>query len=258
MKWRVETGTDIAMLGAWDRSRNNQPMAKRWGKEFDLTLEADAVAGHLFLIHTGADCGGPVEVLIDEEMQPELRDEMIALPGKFLLRVPTGRLVVGGVEDYRSTKPRITDELSDVRILAGDYVVESFTGPEENIPVTPTNKELKQLLGEEDFHYYNRVQKQGCLTLLLFPALWPFIGWKLAAGITVLVVFGYFYINEKLFLRRNKRYQQILKTVNEAHAKAGSKGSPIFLFQLLRVDAVGDLKGGSIDLRAVAPHKQKT
>ncbi len=258
MKWRVETGTDIAMLGAWDRSRNKQPMSKQWGKEFDQALEADAVAGHLFVIHTGADCGGPIEVLIDEEMQPEWRDEMMALPGKFLLRVPTGRLVVGGVEDYRSTKPQITDENSDVQILAGDYVVEGFTGPEENIPVTPTNKELKQLLGEEDFRFYNRVQKQGCLTLLMFPALWPFIGWKLAAGITVLVVIAYFYINEKLFLRRNKRYQQILKTVNEAYAKAGAKGAPIFLFRLRRVDAVEGLKGGSIDLSAVAPHKRKT
>jgi hypothetical protein len=262
MKARIETGTDIAMLGAWDRSRNEKPLEKQWGKEFDQFLEADANAGEVFVIHTGADCGGPVDVLIDEQIPQEFRDQMSVLPGEFLLRVPSGRLVVGGIEDYRSAKPKITDSnTSEAQIPAGDYGVQAYIGPEENIPVTPSKAELKRLLGEEDFRYYNRVEKQGCLgylTLLLFPVLWPVIGWMFAAGLTALVVIGFFYVREELFLRRNERYRRINTAVNDAYVKAGAKSTPIFVFRLRRVEPMHGLEGGSIDLNIVRPPVEKT
>ena len=249
------------MLGAWDRTRNEKPMEKQWGKEFDQNLETDSNAGEVFVIHTGADCGGPIDVLIDEEIQPEFRDQMSPLPGEFLLRIPSGRLVVGGVEDYRSTKAKITDSItSEVQIPAGDYGIKSYVGPEENIPVTPSKADLKRLLGEEDFRYYNRVEKQGCLgylTLLLLPALWPVIGWLYASGLTALVVIGYFYVREELCLRRNERYRRINKAVNDAYVKAGAKSMPIFVFQLRKIEAMDGLRGGSIDLNFVRPPSEK-
>lgn len=99
MKARIEAGTDIAMLGAWDASRSANPLAKLWGKEYGADLKADTEAGHLFFIATGADCGGPIDVFVDPDPPPETRSEMTLLPGEFLLHVPSGKLVVGGVED---------------------------------------------------------------------------------------------------------------------------------------------------------------
>jgi hypothetical protein len=36
------------MIGTWDASRNGSVLSKRWGKQFDETLERDAAEGHLF------------------------------------------------------------------------------------------------------------------------------------------------------------------------------------------------------------------
>jgi len=259
MKARIETGTDIAMLGAWDSCRNEKPLAKLWGKEFQQTLESDAKEGHLFVIHTGADCGGPIDILLDEEIPLEFRDQMTRLPGEFLLRAPSGKLIIGGIEDYRSPKPKITNAESELRIPPGDYEIRSYIGPEENIPVTPTKTELKRLIGEENFRYYSRIERQGCLgylTILLFPALWPAIGWKVAAGLTILVVLGYFYFREVL-LRKNERYQRIKKIENDAYLSAGAKSTPLFVFQLRKLDEIGDLKGGSIDVSKLHPQAEK-
>jgi hypothetical protein len=102
MKARVEAGTDIARIGAWDASRNDTVVAKRWGKEWDRMLEEDAARGDLFLIDTGADGGGPIDVYCDTEVPPEARAHTRLVAGEFLVCVPTGRLMVGGLEDYRS------------------------------------------------------------------------------------------------------------------------------------------------------------
>jgi len=253
MKARIDTGTDIAMLGAWDASRNASPLKKLWGKEYDSNLKSDADAGHLFFIATGADCGGPIDVLVQEDIEPEIRKEMTLLPGEFLLCVPSGTLVVGGVEDYRSTRPRITGDSSLMRIPAGNYLVKAHRGPEENIPVTPTKEELKELLGEEDFQYHQRSIRNGCLgylTLLLWPILWPLIGWKLATGVAVVVVVGWFLIRERIFLRYDERYQRINKLVNDAYQKADAQGPPIFLLELRPLENSAGKQGGSIDLHS--------
>src|SRR5260221_12587956 len=121
MRTRIEAGTDIAMIGAWDAGRDDGEPAKLSGKKFQAALNSDAEAGQLFFIQTGADGGGPVDVFVDEEIPPQLRRQIRLNPKEFLLRIGSGRMMVGGVEDYRSSQPRITGPDSVANIPAGDY-----------------------------------------------------------------------------------------------------------------------------------------
>src|SRR5687767_5600663 len=102
MHRRVDAGTDIAMVGAWDQSRQAPEVCHANPPLEASLLESDAKEGHLFVIHTGADGGGPIDVYIDAEVPSSIRKKNNAKEGgvkEFLLSVPTGKLVVGGVED---------------------------------------------------------------------------------------------------------------------------------------------------------------
>jgi hypothetical protein len=59
MKARVDVGTDVAMVGAWDAQRNADPAAGSALGNASSVLEADAAKGHVFVLHTGRDGGGP-------------------------------------------------------------------------------------------------------------------------------------------------------------------------------------------------------
>ena len=126
MKARIDAGTDVAMIGAWDAQRRSDPFSPSEQKHLLKTLEADAVQGHLFLLHTGADGGGPVDLYIDEAVPPDVEGTLERLGGEYLVAVPSGALVVGGVEDYRSAKPGITGADSIVRMPAGDYALRCY------------------------------------------------------------------------------------------------------------------------------------
>ncbi|PWU10578.1 MAG: hypothetical protein C5B50_25245 [Verrucomicrobia bacterium] len=138
MKTRIDAGTDVAMIGAWDTSRNDSPFPKTSFKKMMRALHEDAQAGHLFLIRTGADGGGPIDVYVDEPLPESALAQTRRAEGEFLIRVPTGQLVVGGAEDYRSSKPRITGENSIVLLPAGDYCLRCYIGTEEEwVPEGP-------------------------------------------------------------------------------------------------------------------------
>ena len=97
---RIDVGTDVAMIGAWDSARDDVPLNGARGPLADV-LRRDAAEAHLFLIHTGGDGGGPVDVYVDEDVPAAALEHGRAVDGTFLLSVPSGRLVVGGGEDYR-------------------------------------------------------------------------------------------------------------------------------------------------------------
>lgn len=248
MAARIEAGTDVAMIGAWDASRNDAVIAKRWGKEWDRILEDDVAQGHLFLIHTGADCSGQIDVYWDTEVPPEARAHTRPIVGEFLICVPTGRLMVGGVEDYRSDKPKITGEDSIVDVPSGNYALRCFVGTEENGSDAPVSSQLEKALGSDDYRYSRSMTRRGCLgyfTLLLYPLLaFPF-GWKVALPSTVVILLAYLYIHDRA-LKRSVRYQRILRMENEVFRDARKKESPAFVFELRRLEGVTDLKGGSV------------
>src|SRR5512133_1821196 len=87
MKARVDAGTDVAMIGAWDADRG-----------------ADAEQGHIFVLHTGADGGGPVDVYIDEPVPADVMQRLTPIGDELVLALPSGTLIVDGVEHYRARK----------------------------------------------------------------------------------------------------------------------------------------------------------
>ncbi len=239
------------MIGAWDASRNDGTLSGVWGKSLDKTLEADAAAGHLFLIHTGGDGGAPIDVYVDEEVPVEDQKQTRPLGGEFLVSVPTGRLVVGGVEDYRSGKPKITGEQSIVSIPGGDYLLRCHLGVDEEGFQPPSRPELEAAVGMEEYRYYRKVNRLSCLgylAVLLFPVLTFFQGWKSALAITGVTVVAYFYVQDRFVLKRNTKYQRIAQAVKEVWQRASRAQPPAFLFELHRVEGRKELKGGSIRL----------
>jgi hypothetical protein len=253
MKSRIDAGSDIAMIGAWDAGRNDSALTKASGRKLDEALEQDATAGDIFLIHLGGDGGGPIDVYVDSPVPTEALTETRPADREFLLRVPSGRLIVGGVEDYRSGKPKITGPNSVVVVPPGDYALRCHIGPNEGNFAPPTRKELKAALGEEDYAYFSRIDKMrllGYALVLLFPVLTFPLGWKWALLITAVVFLVYFYVQEEVVVKRNARYQKISERFNQLFRKAKEKERPMFILDLRRIPEPLNLTGGSIRVDA--------
>jgi hypothetical protein len=232
MKARIDAGTDVAMIGLWDAQRSATPLTPAESKKFADALEADAGQGHVFVVHTGGDGGGPVDLYIDEPIPADVQERLEPGAGESVLILPTGALTVGGAEDYRSAKPRITGANSVVQVPAGKYSVRCYALNEEESPATEAA--LRKRVGREDIEYYDRVNKRGCAAgaalLLLFPILWFPLGWKLALPITVAVFLAFFPIF-RWFLKRNARYQRLDQVIPGFRL---GNADPTFVFELRR------------------------
>jgi hypothetical protein len=242
----LDAGTDVATIGAWDTSRT---AASAGG-----AIERDAEDGHVFLIHTGGDGGGRVDVYVDEDVPRAAVKRAAAQREPFLLRVPSGRLVVGGAEDYGSTQPKITGDRSVITVPPGNYSVKCFCGRPEEGGVDL--RELEQrVLTPEDRDYYRaasaahlRPALYGYALLLLFPILAFPLGWKWAAAITAAVVLPYFYVTGRRSERAEKadeRWQRINKSLADAMLRGESPGIVLELHMVATVDS---MKGGSVRL----------
>ena len=248
MKARFDAGTDVAMIGAWDAQRGAQPFSADEYRRLSDTLDADATAGHVFVLHTGADGGGPVDVYIDEPIPGELMDRLTPLGDAFALALPSGTLDVDGVEHYRARKPDAGRANRAVTVPAGDYVLRCFAGKDGEEEAPRSESDLESLVGKDDLRYYERMTRYGCLTglllLLAFPALLPFFGWKIAFGTTVVAVVGYFNVREWM-LRRNERFARLRERVT-AFRLHGAE--PTFVLELRPVQDRAGLTGGSVTL----------
>src|SRR5688572_27864061 len=98
MKARFDAGTDVAMIGAWDAQRGAQPFSADEYRRLSDTLDADAAEGHVFVVYTGADGGGPVDVYIDEPIPGDLMGRLTPVGDECVLALPSGSLDVDGVE----------------------------------------------------------------------------------------------------------------------------------------------------------------
>jgi hypothetical protein len=133
-KYRVDVGTDIALIGAWDQSQNRNVLPALPFAQHRANLTSDAELGRVFLLQLGGDWGGPIDVFVDTEVPRSHRSKFKKLEGKFLVAVPTGRLVVGGAEDYRSEHAKITSEKSVISLPAGDYQLQCYCAKNEEEP----------------------------------------------------------------------------------------------------------------------------
>lgn len=237
MKVRFDAGTDVAMVGAWDLERGAQPFSPEESKRLSDALDADAALGHLFVLHTGADGGGPVDVYLDEPVPNDVTTSLTSVGDALVLAIPSGKLIVDGVEYYRSKKPDPARENRAVSVPAGDYLLRCYTPRDNAREASPgPAHELEALVGKEELRYYERVTRSGCLIglvlLLLFPILGPLAGWRIAFATTVVAVIGFFYVREWV-LRRNERFARIREAVN-AH-RVGAQ-EPVFVIELRRIE----------------------
>jgi len=247
MRARFDAGTDVAMLGAWDAERNTRPFTPAEWSRLEATLDADAAAGHLFLIHTHADGGGAIDVYADEPIPDDVKAHLTPLGGEFLLVLPTGALCVDGAEYYRARKPDTRVSARAVTMPPGDYALRcyEYEGEEE----APTSeKDLARLVGREDLAYYDRMNRTGCLggllMLLLFPLLWFVVGWIVALVVTVVAFVSYFHVHA-WFLRRNERYARLRDVVTKFRLEGAD---PTFVLELRSVPNRAGLSGGSVSL----------
>jgi hypothetical protein len=235
MKARVDAGTDVAMIGAWDARRGAQPFTAEEFKQLSDTLDADAAEGHVFVLQTGGDGGGAVDVYVDEPIPSEAMARLTPLGGEFVLALPSGALVVDGVEQYRAKKPDVNQSDRVVSVPAGDYVLRCYAPTDAEKAKPESEKDLEAALGTNELRYYERVTRGGCLVgallLLLFPVLLPFLGWKVAFPVTLVIVVAYFSVREWM-LRRNERFARLRETI--AAFRLGRQ-EPTFVLELRRI-----------------------
>jgi len=245
MKARFDAGTDVAMIGAWDSDQGAQPFSAEEYKRLSDALDADAEQGHLFVLHTGADGGGPVDVYIDEPLPNDIPARLTPLGDELVLALPSGKLMVDGVEYYRSKKPDAARTDRAVTVPPGDYLLRCYTPKDDEQEATPrSERDLEAIVGKDELRYYQRVTRSGCLIglglLSVFPILGPLAGWRIAFATTVVGVIGFFYVREWV-LRRSARFARIREAVT-AH-RLGTQ-EPTFVLELRRIEGRAGRTGG--------------
>jgi hypothetical protein len=236
------------MIGAWDAQRGAQPFTPEEFKRLSDTLDADATEGHIFVLHTGADGGGPVDVYVDEPIPAETMERLTPLGEEFVLALPSGALIVDGVEHYRARKPDVAQSDRAVSVPPGDYVLRCYAPPDEEEAKPESEKDLEAAIGTNELRYYERVTRGGCLTgallLLLFPVLLPFVSWKIAFPVTLVGVVAYFNVREWM-LRRNVRFARLR---DQIVAFRLGRQEPTFVLALRRIEDRAGYTGGSVSL----------
>jgi len=247
MHIRLDAGTDIGMIGAWDGDRSASPFSKRRARELDQVVKADASEGHLFVVYTGADGGGPLDIFVDQELPDDIREQVTPVGGEFLLRLPTGRLVVDGVECYRSTG-KMPDTSSRASITPGDYALRCHVGKDED-KHPPTQKELNRRVGAENVRYYDRINRVGLLTIVLLNlgllgAFTFWLGWKIALGVAVVTFIVSTHVQEYI-LKRNQKYHDLDRIIPKLRVETQR---PTFVFELRSITNPTGLRGGFVRL----------
>ena len=241
---RFNVGTDVAMLGAWDASRGAQVATAAERKQWSETLEADAEAGHVFLIGTGGNGGGPLDVYIDEPIPGGVSKDLTRVEGEFLLAVPSGELIVDGAEFYRTTKgaPKAS---KPARVRPGDYTVRCYEWTNDEAP-PKTEAELERLVGRPDVAYYDRMNHVGCWLALamvaLFPLWWYLFGFLVAFPLTIVTFISSFHVH-RWIKKRDTRYQRLLEVIPTYRLEYQDPG---FVLELRYVSDRTGLRGGSV------------
>ena len=248
MKARFDAGTDVAMIGAWDAQRGAQPFTAEEFKQLSDTLDADATEGHVFVLHTGGDGGGPVDVYVDEPVPDATMARLTPLGEECVLAVPSGALIVDGVEHYRAKKPDVGQSGRAVSVPAGDYLLRCYAPTDAEEAKPASEKDLEAVIGTNELRYYERMTRGGCITgallLLVFPVLLLFVTWKVAFPVTLVVVVAYFNVREWM-LRRNTRFARLREQI--VAFRLGAQ-EPTFVLALRRVEDRAGYTGGSVSL----------
>lgn len=203
MRTRILVSTDVAAIGVWDRASGATGNA--------TPLETLARQGEACVVRLGADCGGAVDVFVDEDLPAAVLAETTSIGDEQAIVVRSGEVVIDGIEYFGAgsgpARPDSTCRVPNGRRLVNVRV----TRDEDTLPEPASEGELRRIAGAAEVEYYDRTNRRGVLiglsTWLLLPALLFFTSWYAALGITLVVFVGYFHVRERL-LRRNPRYQR--------------------------------------------------
>jgi hypothetical protein len=232
------------MLGAWDASRGAQIATGEEWKRWSDRLDADAEAGNIFLIKTHGDGGGAFDVYIDEPIPGSILKHLTRVEGEFLLALPSGDLIVDGVEFYRTPKgaPKAS---KPARVRPGDYVVRCYEWADDEAP-PKSEEELERRVGRADIAYYDRMNHVGCwlglAMVMLFPVWWYLFGFLVAFPLTLLTFISSFHVH-RWIKKRDARYQRLLGVIPTY--RLGHE-DPSYVLELRYVTDRTGLRGGAV------------
>ena len=244
MRARIDAGTDVAMMGAWDAQRDEQPFTPDKFPQVQALIEADAAHGDLFLIHTGADGGGPVDVLIDEPIPAEEVARLKPIEGLRRLSVPSGALRIGGVEYYRAPKPRGRPDA--VAIPSGDYAIAAFVPLDEEAE-PPSEGALRNKVGADELKTYDRINMAVVMGGFALPSLAlllliPDFGGKIAVPVAIAIFLAWFPATQWV-LRQSRSYTRMHEVAIDFRLR---QGPPALVLSLRKLGAEEKLAGGSV------------
>jgi hypothetical protein len=197
---RLQFSTDVAAVGIWDRDAGGDASE----------LEKLAQRGEACIVRLGGDCGGAVDVFVDEQLPDEVLSESVATPEERTVVVRSGAVVIDGIEHFPDSK-------SSCPIPNGLYVARiRLTKNDDELPEPDSEKQLQRALGPPEVDYYDRKNRNvlliGLSTLLLLPALLFLVRWYVAVPVTLAVFVAYFHVQQRL-LKRNRRYQNVAERI---------------------------------------------
>jgi hypothetical protein len=215
-------------------------------------VQADIAQGVVFLIKTGADGSGPVDIHLDENVTPAQFAQFRVVGQEHLLVLASGQLGVDGMEHYRAED----NQLAPANVLAvppGDYGITCLVNTdEESASGAPTEEALRSALGADDLRYYRTAARRtqlGCVAVFLFPLLWPFVGWKLSLVCGLILMIGWTHARE-WWLKRDARYQAIHGKYLKLMKSSADEGPATVVLILRRLASPAGLTGGSVHFDA--------
>lgn len=239
--FNTHAGTDAAMIGIWDAGTPGDDLRLRPFSEYFDAINADARDGKLLYVNTGGDGSYSVGIVVGRGQAPaDLAAWYRPVERTLYLQAPTGRIVAGGLEDYRNSKPQITTDASVCDVGPGSYQVFAYqlTDDEERI-----DDEMASLVGDDALRYYY-TRPDGCAPALVLVAAGLFASfvwswWSMAIAVPLAVGYAVYrsYVNS-----RDETFIAVGKVI-----KAWDDQHPLFLFVLERVDHIQP-SDGSIDI----------
>lgn len=201
MRARVQVSTDVASLGIWDAGNR------------EAGLEALAGRGDAVIVRMGRDCGGAVEVVVDEPIPADRIDETDPIAGERTVNVRSGEVVIDGIEYFDTKTPAASEPPSAVRLPNGTYLARvRVLKDEDTLPEPASEREIRRILGDAEVDYFESATRRALLsgvsTLLLLPVLLFVTRWFIAVPVTIAAFLAAVNI-QHWRLHRNPRYQRL-------------------------------------------------
>jgi hypothetical protein len=199
------------------------------------TLEAASRRGDLFFIDGEDPIDLSLELMVEGHVPPGIAPLYEAVGGTFLLRAPSGRLALSGLESWVSG---VSTSAAEVR--PGNYALTVLS--QVTYDLTEHRKKLKETVGDANWTYKNKVDKlalAGCLpTLAAAIALYAPPWRRYTLYLLPVAVFSWL---PHWLLRSTKRYRSIERREAEFEASL-----PRFILILAPIEDARALVGGHL------------